>query len=127
MAGSRGKILLVDDDKFFLKVLADAFAEAGFSVVTACDGNQGVEAYRRELPDVVISDLVMPGKGGVSTCLAIARLAGEREPVIALLTSMFQGAPHEHQTAEMGAKVHIPKSTAPVDIVIIISFETGKQ
>ena len=114
------KILLVDDDSFFLKVLTDAFSEAGFTVVTASDGVEGVQRYAAEAPDVVVSDLIMPRMGGVSTCMEIARLAGDREPVIVLLTSMFQGAPHEHPTAEMGAKVHIPKSTPPVDIVIII-------
>lgn len=120
MASGRAKILLIDDDKFFLKVLSDAFSEAGFTVATACDGIQGVKAYVEEQPDVVISDLIMPGMGGVSTCLEIARLAGDRDPVIVLLTSMFQGAPHEHQVPEMGARVHIPKSTSPLDIVIII-------
>lgn len=119
-AASRGKILLVDDDRFFLKVLSDAFADAGYSVVTAADGVLGVQAFQDELPDAVISDLVMPRLGGVSACLEISRLAGEQQPVIVLLTSMFQGAPHEHQIPEMGAKVHIPKSTSPLDIVIIV-------
>lgn len=120
MTAHRGKILLVDDDKFFLKVLYDAFSEAGFEVVTAPDGLAGVQAFSEHLPDAVISDLVMPRMGGVSTCLEISRLAGDRDPVIVLLTSMFQGAPHEHQEPEMGAKVHIPKSTKPLDIVIIV-------
>jgi len=120
MAATRGKILLVDDDRFFLKILSDAFTEAGFTVCTAEDGMLGVQAFVDEEPDAVVSDLIMPRMGGVSTCLEISRLAGEREPVIVLLTSMFQGAPHEHQVAEMGAKVHIPKSTSPLDIVIIV-------
>jgi len=120
MAANRGKILLVDDDKFFLKVLSDAFSDAGFTVCTAQDGMAGVEAFQEHSPDAVISDLIMPRMGGVSTCLEIARLAGERDPVIVLLTSMFQGAPHEHQVPEMGARVHIPKSTSPLDIVIIV-------
>lgn len=115
-----GKVLLVDDDKFFLQVLSDAFTSAGFEVVTAQDGVAGVQAFLDHAPDVVVSDLVMPRMGGVSTCLEIARLAGEREPIIVLLTSMFQGAPHEHQVPEMGAKVHIPKSTPPLDVVIIV-------
>ena len=116
----RGKILLIDDDPFFLQVLSDAFAENGFAVFTAHDGVEGVKAYLDKFPDVVVTDLVMPRMGGVSTCLEISRLAGEQEPVIILLTSMFQGAPHEHQVPEMGARFHIPKSTRPVDIVIIV-------
>lgn len=119
-AANPEKILLVDDDKFFLQVLSDAFTGAGYQVFTAGDGVQGVEAYQAHHPDLVIVDLVMPRMGGVSTCLEIAKLAGEREPILVMLTSMFQGAPHEHPIPEMGARVHIPKSTPPLDIVIIV-------
>ncbi len=120
MEVSRGTILLIDDDPFFRKVLADAFEEGGFAVVTAGDGMEGVRLFTESSPDAVISDLVMPGMGGVSTCLEIARLAGDREPVIVLLSSMFQGKPREHAAPEMGARVHIPKSTKPLDVVIIV-------
>ena len=114
------KILLVDDDKFFLKVMSDAFTNAGFTVVTAADGLLGVQACAAETFDAVILDLVMPRMGGVSASLEIARLTEDPDPVIILLTSMFQGAPHEHPIPEMWAKVHIPKSTSPLDIVIIV-------
>jgi CheY-like chemotaxis protein len=114
------KVLIIDDDPLFLKVLTDSFSDNGFTVSNANDGIEGVKAYLETLPDVVISDLVMPRLGGVSTCLEISRLGGDNPPVIVLLTSMFQEAPHEHDPPEMGARFHIPKSTSPVDIVIII-------
>jgi DNA-binding response OmpR family regulator len=114
------KILIIDDDPFFLKVLTDQFSENGFTVFNANDGIEGVKSYIEKAPDVVISDLVMPRMGGVSTCMEISRLAGDSPPVIILLTSMFQETPHEHDVPEMGAKIHIPKSTRPVDIVIIV-------
>lgn len=120
MTQSLRKILIIDDDPFFLKVLTDTFSDCGFTVFNANDGIEGVKTYLEALPDVVISDLVMPRMGGVSTCLEIGRLAGETPPVIVLLTSMFQETPHEHEVPEMGAKIHIPKSTRPVDIVIIV-------
>lgn len=120
MAHEQTKILLIDDDNFFLKVLSDAFISAHFDVVTAQDGVQGVQAYVDHYPQVVISDLVMPRMGGVSTCLEIARLSGDRDPIIVLLTSMFHGGPREHDTPQMGARIHIPKSTNPIDIVIIV-------
>jgi len=116
----RAKILLIDDSPLFLQILSDAFRENGFAVVIASDGIKGVRAYLDEAPDVVIVDLVMPNMGGVSTCMEICRLGREADPVLILLTSMFKGAPHEHAQAEMGAKIHIPKSTAPLDIVIIV-------
>ena len=114
------KVLLIDDDPYFLKVLSDAFSQSGFVVVTADNGIAGIKSFIDTAPDAVISDLIMPRMGGVSTCMEIKRLAGDRDPVIILLTSMFRGAPHEHEIAEMGAKVHIPKSTNPLDIVIIV-------
>lgn len=120
MDAARGKILLIDDDPFFLKVLSDAFHDTGLEVITANDGVEGVKAYINNTPDVVISDLIMPRMGGVSTCMEISRRAGDHDPIIILLTSMFQGAPHEHEIPEMGAKVHIPKSTKALDIVIIV-------
>lgn len=120
MADTGRKILIIDDDPFFQKVLSDAFRESGFTVVTASDGIEGIKAFLENAPEAVISDLVMPRMGGVSTCMEIARLAGDHQPVVALLTSMFQEAPHEHVEPEMGARIHIPKSTKPVDIVIII-------
>jgi two-component system OmpR family response regulator len=120
MEVSRGKVLLIDDDPFFLKILSDAFIECGFTVFTANDGMEGVSLFPDLSPDVVISDFVMPRMGGVSTCMEIARLAGDREPVIVLLTSMFQGEAREHEQPEMGARFHIPKSTKPLDIVIIV-------
>ena len=128
MTESTRKILIIDDDPFFLKVLTDNFSDNGFTVFNANDGIEGVKAYIEKQPDVVISDLVMPRMGGVSTCMEISRLAGDTPPVIVLLTSMFQEAPHEHDAPEMGARIHIPKSTRPVDIVIIVEqlLERGK-
>ncbi|MBI2354076.1 MAG: response regulator [Deltaproteobacteria bacterium] len=120
MNESRGKILIVDDDPFFLKVLSDAFSENGFTVLNANDGIEGVRVFLEKSPDAIVSDLVMPRMGGVSTCIEISRVAGDKLPVIVLLTSMFQESPHEHEAPEMGARVHIPKSTKPVDIVIIV-------
>jgi len=117
---TRNKILIIDDDPFFLKVLSDAFSENNYTVYTANDGIEGVKIYLEKSPDAVLSDLVMPRMGGVSTCMEIARLAGDSAPIIALLTSMFQEKPHEHEIPEMGAKVHIPKTTRPIDIVILI-------
>ena len=114
------RVLLIDDDNFFLTILADAFCGSGFEVFTARDGRDGVRSYLANGPEVVITDLIMPVMGGVSTCLEITRLAGDNPPLLILLTSMFQGMPHEHETPDMGAKIHIPKSVQPLDVVILV-------
>jgi len=120
MKESPGKILIIDDDPFFQKVLSDAFNESGFTVLNASDGIEGVKLFLEKAPDAVISDLVMPRMGGVSTCMEISRLSANKQPVMVLLTSMFHEPAHEHDAPDMGARVHIPKSTKAVDIVIIV-------
>ena len=114
------RVLLIDDDNFFLTVLADVFRDSGFEVLTARDGRDGVRSYLANSPEVVITDLIMPVMGGVSTCMEITRLAGDNPPILILLTSMFQGRPHEHETPDMGARIHIPKNVKPLDIVILV-------
>lgn len=116
-------ILLIDDDPFYLRVLTTAFKENGYTFFTVHDGIEGIKQYLEKRPDVVISDLVMPRMGGVSTCMEIRRRALERddgEPIVILLTSMIQESPHEHDTPKMGAKFHVPKTSAPLDIVILV-------
>ena len=120
MQSPRVKTLIIDDDALFRNTLSDVFREYDYSVVTAENGIEGIKAFLDEAPAVVIVDLVMPMLGGVSTCLEISRLAGDSPPILILLTSMFKGAPHEHESPEMGARIHIPKSTNPLDIVIIV-------
>ena len=127
MGPSAATILLIDDDAFFLKVLSEAFSGSGFTVFTASDGNAGVKAYLENRPQVVVCDLIMPGMGGVSTCMTIRKLAGDNEPIIALLTSMFKGPPRMLESPEMGARIHIPKSTHPLNVVVLVEQLLARQ
>ena len=122
MSAKVGKILVIDDELFFREMMKDTLMEGGFDVVTAEDGEEGVAMYKELLPDVVLSDLIMPKKGGVSTCTDIAAHAKEKgeDPVIILLTSMFTEDAHEHESPEMGSTIHMPKKTKPIDILIMI-------
>lgn len=120
-------VLLIDDDAFFLKVLSEAFSGSGFQVYTAADGNEGVKLFIEQRPDVVVCDLIMPGMGGVSTCMTIRKIAADKEPIIALLTSMFKGPPRMLESPEMGAKIHIPKSTHPLNVVVLVEQLLHRQ
>lgn len=117
-----GKVLVIDDELFFREMLKDTLEEGGFEVFMAKDGEEGVAVYKETLPDVVISDLIMPKKGGVSTCTDIAAHAASvgENPEIVLLTSMFKEDAHEHESAEMGTTIHMPKKSKPIDILIMI-------
>ena len=57
-------ILVVDDEPNVREYLAQILRDAGFTVVTASDGNEALEIIRSERPDFISLDLVMPGKSG---------------------------------------------------------------
>jgi DNA-binding response OmpR family regulator len=77
-------ILLVDDDRALVDVLAMALQDAGFTVRTAGDGQRGWEAFTAAPPDLVVLDLLMPELDGLQLCKRIR--ARHTTPVI-MLTS----------------------------------------
>jgi len=58
------KILIAEDDKFLHNILSAKLQKSGFEVVSAYDGEQAVAAIKKELPDLVLLDLIMPKKNG---------------------------------------------------------------
>ena len=59
------KILVADDDPIFLQFTRSLLEDRGYEVVTAEDGEQALAVVRRERPDLVVTDLVMPYKNGL--------------------------------------------------------------
>lgn len=65
------KILIVDDDSRLLEVLHAVLTTADFDVVMGADGQEGLALCKREHPDVVISDYMMPALDGLELCARI--------------------------------------------------------
>lgn len=62
------KILVVEDDKTLLSALEYSLAKEGYSVVTAVDGIQALEVARRDKPDLIILDVMLPKMSGFEVC-----------------------------------------------------------
>ncbi len=77
-----GRILVIDDEAQITRVLRAALSAQGYTVRTANDPEEGLQVYREWVPDLVVTDLMMPGMTGVEVCHAI-RLIGAT-PVIVL-------------------------------------------
>jgi DNA-binding NtrC family response regulator len=77
-------LLLIDDDPQVLAILTQFFEQSGWTVSRALDGRTGIELYERDAPDVVITDLEMPGLSG----LQVVDVLRSRDPdaVVLLLT-----------------------------------------
>lgn len=68
--GEKRKVLLVEDNVEVLQVLETLFAPL-YQVVLAHNGKEGLEAARREMPDLIVSDVVMPEMTGTEMCMKI--------------------------------------------------------
>ncbi len=64
LSGCKKKVLVVDDDPFIRTLLVAWLQDAGYGVVTANDGQQAIDLVRRERPDVLLLDLMMPKLDG---------------------------------------------------------------
>lgn len=81
-------VLIADDDDDVLEVLAEVVSDLGYETVTACAGHEAHELAKRRVPDLVITDYMMPGMTGAELARALDEDPGlARIPVILLSAS----------------------------------------
>jgi DNA-binding response OmpR family regulator len=67
------KIVVVDDEPTLLATLKYSLEQENFRVVTASDGEQALEVTRKESPDLVVLDLMLPGMSGIEVCRTLRK------------------------------------------------------
>jgi two-component system, OmpR family, response regulator RegX3 len=77
------RILVIDDDEQVREVLSLMLEHEGYDVITAANGLDGVNLYKENGADLVITDILMPGMGGVQTIMEL-RLISPEVKVIAI-------------------------------------------
>ncbi|OGF18299.1 MAG: hypothetical protein A2W00_13590 [Candidatus Eisenbacteria bacterium RBG_16_71_46] len=81
------KILLVEDDPFYQRVLQKRLSVEGYQVHVAADGREGMKAIVSFAPDLVISDWMMPQVDGLELCQSVKTGLREMAPYFILLTA----------------------------------------
>ena len=112
------KILLVDDEEIILETVGDDLREAGFSVVQANNGTDGLRQFKVGKFDLVISDLMMDEMGGFGVLREIKRISPEA-PVI-----IITGYPSSNAAKEaliFGASDIIIKPSGSMEIFKVIN------
>jgi DNA-binding response OmpR family regulator len=107
------KILVVDDEREIVKLVRAYLEQAGFKVVAAFDGQEGLTVFRHEKPDVVVLDLNLPRIDGLDVCRTIRR---ESDTPVIMLTARVE----EHDRLiglELGADDYIVKPFSPREVV----------
>lgn len=84
------KILVVDDSATERHVLVTLLEGKGYSIVTASNGEEGVAAAKRELPDLILMDVVMPGMNGYQATRTISRDDATKHIPVIMCTSKDQ-------------------------------------
>ena len=99
------KILVVDDEVQITRVLLRGLESAGYQVRIANDGRAGLETFRTWLPDLVITDLNMPGYTGLELCERIRQLS----EVPLLVLSVKEDEPTKVKAFDLGADDYVSK------------------
>jgi len=107
------KIVIVDDDRVTLAVIEKALILAGFWVYSAKDGEEGLELVKREKPDILISDILMPKIHGVDLCKKVKESQKLKHTRVILLSGVYKKITYKDLIRESGADDFMEK---PVDL-----------
>ena len=107
------KILVIDDEHKIVEICQDYLKASGFDVVSASDGLQGLTTARREKPDLIVLDLMMPGMDGLDVCRTLRR---EGNIPIIMLTARVEES-DKLVGLELGADDYITKPFSPRELV----------
>ena len=112
-------ILIVDDDAVTQKVLQHYLVRAGFQAITAQNGREALKLARRELPQLIILDVVMPDMDGWTVLKAIQ----ESEPTKAIPVVMLSGNAElvtKEESLSSGARAVLVKPTNPEQLITVV-------
>jgi len=76
MSGVKGRVLVVDDDTALAEMLGIVLRTEGFEPVFCADGAKALAAFRESKPDLVLLDLMLPGRDGIDVCRSIRAESG---------------------------------------------------
>jgi DNA-binding response OmpR family regulator len=110
------KILIVDDERDILKALMIRLQVAGYEVVTAFDGAQGIFMAHKEQPDLIILDIRMPAGNGFS----VAEKLKQSENTFSIPVIFLTGSPEkdsEQKAMKLGARFYIKKPYDPEELL----------
>ena len=113
---TKSKILIVDDEKNIVEAVRYNLDKEGFRTVVAYDGAKALEAARRELPDLILLDLMLPEMDGLELCRILKHDPHTRSVPIIMLT-VKSGETDKVLGLEMGADDYVTKPFSPRELI----------
>jgi len=106
------RVLVCDDEPYVVESVSYVVRKAGFEVLTAEDGDAALETAKREHPDLMFLDIMMPGIAGDEVCRRLKAEPGTRDIHIVILTARGQEE-DERRALQMGADEFMTKPFSP--------------
>ena len=120
------RILVVDDNEDNRQILIDLLSTAGYEVIEARTGFDAVTTAEREVPDLVLMDIQLPGMDGLEATRRIkAQPALAAIPVIAVTSYALSG--DDRKAADAGCDGYVTKPYSPVQLLRLIRGLLGEK
>ena len=123
------RVLVVDDEADILRLIEIKLRKSGFEVLTARDGQEGLDKALAERPDLLLLDVMMPRKDGYTVVAEIKEKLGSESPIMILLTAKGQEA-DVVKGLTSGADDYIIKPFSPRELLArinVILIKKGKH
>ena len=122
------KILLIEDDTGIITPLSLYIEQSGYSIIVCQNGNDAIELFTTEKPNIVILDINLPGKNGIEICKEIRNIS--ETPIIVL--SARESEDDKVMLLELGADDYVSKPFSPRELMariatILKRIETRKK
>lgn len=110
MAETSYKILIIEDDSALLEMYKIKFQESGFELLTASDGETGLDLARQEKPHLVLLDIMMPKMDGFAVLGEIKKDPATKDVIVLMLSNLGQKSDIE-KGQQLGAADYIVKAS----------------
>jgi len=119
------KVLLVDDEESIRELYRTRFQSEPFEAIFAENGEGALEKIKKEKPDLVLLDIMMPDKNGLDVLEEIKKHPSTADIPIFMLTVLSDDEVRD-KAFDLGAKYYLVKSdTVPAEVVKLIRAELG--
>ena len=117
MAKNNKKILVVEDEATLQKALNDVLSGEGFDVVSALDGEKGLQMAKDEKPDIVLLDIILPKMDGFEVLTRLKSMDETKEVPVIILTNLSD-LDNIQKALDLGATTYLVKADFHLDDVL---------
>jgi DNA-binding NtrC family response regulator len=121
---SKGTILVVDDEANARTALAELLRDEGYRVETAADGFKALGKVEETAPDLVLTDLKMPGMGGVEL---LEKLREQDEDAVVIVMTAFGAVDSAVEAMKKGAADYLAKPLNMTELVLVLAREMERR